>query len=149
MCDWYDSLAIAHLAVPAPACPPCPAAKGMLADLKEAAEKRKQERSTVLQAVSGRADFGARLQVGGAVGGERAAGQEAVDCCCRCCRFYNIAKQGVRAARLAWRSRPGVGHAQGCGNTHQTFPCCVRCAMLCVLCCACCAVLAAAGAHDL
>ena len=37
----------------------------MLADLKEAAEKRKQERSTVLQAVSGRADFGARLQVGG------------------------------------------------------------------------------------
>ncbi|PRW32936.1 SIN3 component of histone deacetylase complex isoform C [Chlorella sorokiniana] len=36
--------------------------KGMLADLKEAAEKRKQERSLVLQAVSGRADFSARLQ---------------------------------------------------------------------------------------
>ncbi|PSC76597.1 Paired amphipathic helix isoform C [Micractinium conductrix] len=36
--------------------------KGMLADLKEAAEKRKQERSTVLQAVSGRTDFAARLQ---------------------------------------------------------------------------------------
>lgn len=35
----------------------------MLADLKEAAEKRRQERSTVLQAVSGRADFSARLQV--------------------------------------------------------------------------------------
>jgi hypothetical protein len=42
----------------------CSAAKGMLADLKEAAEKRRQERSTVLQAVSGRADFLARLQVG-------------------------------------------------------------------------------------
>lgn len=36
----------------------------MLADLKEAAEKRRQERSTVLQAVSGRADFTTRLQVG-------------------------------------------------------------------------------------
>lgn len=55
-------------AVPNHAHPPAahithPAAKGMLADLKEAAEKRKQERSLVLQAVSGRADFSARLQV--------------------------------------------------------------------------------------
>ncbi|KAL4448880.1 hypothetical protein ABPG77_007597 [Micractinium sp. CCAP 211/92] len=36
--------------------------KGMLADLKEAADKRRQERSAVLQAVSGRADFSARLE---------------------------------------------------------------------------------------
>lgn len=43
--------------------PPPAAAKGMLADLKEAADKRRQERSTVLQAVSGRADFSARLEV--------------------------------------------------------------------------------------
>ena len=45
--------------------PPTPrtaAAKGMLADLKEAADKRRLERSAVLQAVSGRADFAARLQ---------------------------------------------------------------------------------------
>ena len=33
----------------------------MLQDLKEAADKRRQERGAVLAAVSGRADFAARL----------------------------------------------------------------------------------------
>ena len=34
----------------------------MVQDIKDAADKRRQERAAVLQAVSGRADFGARLQ---------------------------------------------------------------------------------------
>lgn len=41
---------------------PLPADRAMVQEIKDAAEKRRQERGAVLQAVSGRADFAARLQ---------------------------------------------------------------------------------------
>jgi hypothetical protein len=48
--------------VPFPSCCACCADRSMVQEIKDAAEKKRQERGAVLQAVSGRADFAARLQ---------------------------------------------------------------------------------------